>query len=206
MITHVTYNADRWWGDTPNNEDIQLMTLMNADNSWSYNNESTDLWPQNGKTEFTDSSTPAAKLNMKANGSITGNAGYLGKPVTDMVINPDGTASFWYMKGSATNPVISVTTNNLNLGDVMLNNTGTATFNVMGGALTGNVNLTLNDPNGVFTINPTVISAANASNGVTVTVSLSPTALQNYNATVTLSSNGAQSVTVNLSGRGVLQT
>ena len=206
MITHVTYNADRWWGDTPNNEDIQLMTLMNADNSWSYNNESTDLWPQNGKTEFTDSSTPAAKLNMKANGSITGNAGYLGKPVTDMVINPDGTASFWYMKGSATNPVISVTTNNLNLGDVMLNTTGTATFNVMGGALTGNVNLTLNDPNGVFTVNPTVISAANASNGVTVTVSLSPAAIQNYNATVTLSSNGAQSVTVNLSGRGVLET
>ena len=206
MITHVTYNADRWWGDTPNNEDIQLMTLMNADNSWSYNNESTDLWPQNGKTEFTDSSTPAAKLNMKANGSITGNAGYLGKPVTDMVINPDGTASFWYMKGSATNPVISVTTNNLNLGDVMLNTTGTATFNVMGGALTGNVNLTLDDPNGVFTINPTVISAANASNGVTVTVSLSPAAIQNYNATVTLSSNGAQSVTVNLSGRGVLET
>ena len=206
MITHVTFNSDRWWGNTPNNEDIQLMTLMNADNSWSYNNEGTDLWPQNGKTEFTDSSTPAAKLNMKANGSITGSAGYLGKPVTDMVINPDGTASFWYMKSSATNPVISVTTNNLNLGDVMLNNTGTATFNVMGGALTGNVNLTLNDPNGVFTINPTVISAANASNGVTVTVSLSPAAIQDYNATVTLSSNGAQSVTVNLSGRGVLET
>ena len=123
-----------------------------------------------------------------------------------MVINPDGTASFWYMKGSATNPVISVTTNNLNLGDVMLNNTGTATFNVMGGALTGNVNLTLNDPNGVFTVNPTVISAANASNGVTVTVSLSPAAIQDYNATVTLSSNGAQSVTVNLTGRGVLET
>ena len=206
MITHVTYNANRWWGDTPNNEDIQLMTLMNADNTWSYYNESTDLWPQNDKTEFTDSSTPAAKLNMRANGSITGNAGYLGKPVTEMVINPDGTASFWYMKGSATNPVISVTTNNLNLGDVMLNTTGTATFNVMGGALTGNVNLTLNDPNGVFTVNPTVISAANAANGATVTVTFSPTALQNYNATVTLSSNGAQSVTVDLSGRGVLQT
>ena len=72
--------------------------------------------------------------------------------------------------------------------------------------MTGNVNLTLNDPNGVFSVNPTVISAANAANGVTVTVSLSPTALQNYNATVTLSSNGAQNVTVNLSGRGVLQT
>ena len=94
---------------SPNNEDIQLMTLMNADNSWSYYDEATDLWPQNGKTEFTDTSTPAAKLNMNSRGAITGRAGYLGKPVTDMVINQDGTASFWYMKGSVTTPTITVT-------------------------------------------------------------------------------------------------
>ena len=206
MITHVTYNQDRWWGNTPNNQDIQLMTLMNADNSWSYYDEGTDLWPQNGKTEFTDNSTPAAKLNMRANGSINGNAGYLGKPVTEMVINSDGTASFWYMKGSATNPVISVSTDNIDLGHVMLTTTGTATFQVMGGALTGNVNLALNDPNGVFSISPTVISATDASNGVIVTVTFNPAALQNYSGTITLSSNGAQNVVVNLTGRGVLLT
>ena len=62
MITHVTYNADRWWANTPNNENIQLMYVVPADNTSSYYSESTDLWPQNGKTEFTDSSTPAAKL------------------------------------------------------------------------------------------------------------------------------------------------
>ena len=206
MITHVTYNEDRWWGNTPNNQDIQLITLMNADNSWSYYDEGTDLWPQNGKTEFTDNSTPAAKLNMRANGSINGNAGYLGKPVTEMVINADGTASFWYMKGSATNPIISVTNDNINFGDVMLTTTGTATFQVMGGALTGNVNLTLNDPDGVFSISPTVISASDAANGATVTVTFNPSTNQNYNGTITLSSNGAQNVTVNLTGRGVLLT
>ena len=204
MITHVTYSADRWAANTPNNQNIQLMTLMNADNTWSYYNESTDLWPQNGKTEFTDNSTPAAKLNMSANGSITGNAGYLGKPVTDMVINNDGTASFWYMKGSATNPVISVSTDNIDLGDVMMTTTGTATFMVFGGALTGDIYITLNEPNGVFSINPTVISAADAANGVNVTVTLDPVALQNYYATVTLSSDGAQDVVVNLTGRGAL--
>lgn len=206
MITHVVYNASRWQYDSPNNEDIQLMSLMNADNSWSYYDESTDLWPQSGKTEFTNNSTPAAKLNLKANGSIVSNAGYLGKPVTEMVINDNGTASFWYMKGSATNPIISVTTNDINLGDVMLSTTGTASFKVMGGALTGDVTLTLNDANGVFAISPTVISAADAANGMNVTVSFNPTALQDYNATVTVSSNGAQDVTVNLSGRGVLLT
>ena len=205
MITHVTYNQDRWWANTPNNQDIQLMTLMNADNSWSYYDESTDLWPQSGKTEFTNNSTPAAKLNMQANGSITGNAGYLGKPVTEMVINNDGTASFWFIKGSATNPVISVSTNDLDLGNVMINNNGTATFKVMGGALTGNVTLTLNDANGVFSINPTGISATDAANGMYVTVTFTPEAIQDYSATVTLSTPGAQNVVVNLTGHGLIE-
>ena len=206
MITHVTYSASRWADNTPNNENIQLMTIMPADNTWSYYNESTDLWPQANKTEFTDNSTPAAKLNMTSRGNITGSAGYLGKPVTEMVINNDGTASFWFMKGAATNPIISVSTDNINLGDVMMGNTGTATFSVAGGALTDDVALTLNDPNGVFTIDPVVISAADAINNVTVTVTFEPTALKDCDATVTLSSDGAQDVIVNLTGRGALLT
>ena len=206
MITHVTYKEDRWWGNSPNNENIQLMTLMNADNSWSYYDEGTDLWPQSNKTEFTDHSTPSAKLNMTSRGVITGSAGFLGKPVTEMVINSDGTASFWFMKGAATDPIISVSSNDINLGDVMMGDTGTATFTVTGGALTGDVMLTLNDPNGVFSIDPTVISASDAANVVAVTVTFNPTAVQNYNATVTLSSDGAQDVIVNLKGRGALLT
>ena len=205
MITHVVYDADRWWNNTPNNEDIQLMSLMNADNNWSYYNESTDLWPQSGKTEFTDSSTPAAKLNLKANGSVVSNAGYLGKPVTEMVINQDGTASFWYMKGAASNPVISVSSESIDFGGVMMNTSGTATFNVVGQALTGDVTLALDDANGVFSINPTVISAADAANGMTVTVTFEPEECQNYNATVTLSSNGAEDLVVNLSGNGTIE-
>ena len=205
MITHVVYDADRWWNNNPNNENIQLMSLMNADNSWSYYDENTDLWPQSGKTEFTDSSTPAAKLNLRANGSIVSNAGYLGKPVTEMVINADGTASFWYMKGAATSPVISVSTEAIDLGDVMMNTSGTATFNVVGQALEGDVTLALSDANGVFSINPTVISAADAANGMNVTVTFSPVAITDYNATVTLSSNGAEDVVVNLTGHGKLE-
>ena len=123
MITHVTYDADRWWGNTPNNENIQLMTLMPADNDLSYANEGTDLWPQGSNNAFTDSSTPAARLNMTSKGVISGRAGYLGKPVTDMVINSDGTASFWYMKDAVTDPVISVTASEVDFGGVM---TGTA--------------------------------------------------------------------------------
>lgn len=205
MITHVTYDADRWWANTPNNENIQLMTYMPADNTLSYNNEGTDPWPQSNKTEFTDNSTPAAKLYMKANGSITGSAGYLGKPVTEMVINADGTASFWFMKGSATSPVISVSTENINFGDVMMNTSASMNLNVIGQALTGNVTLAINDANGVFAVNPTVISNADAANGMAVTVTFSPDNIGDYNATLTFMSNGAEDVVVNLTGHGLIE-
>ena len=205
MITHVTYNADRWWGDSPNNEDIQLMTLMNADNSWSYYDEATDLWPQNGKTEFTDTSTPAAKLNMNSRGAITGRAGYLGKPVTEMVINPDGTASFWFMKGSVTTPTITVTADAIDCGDVMMTASGDKTFKVFGQALTGNITVTLDDPSGVFSVNTAVITSADASTGKEVTVTFTPAAIQDYSATLTLSSPGAQDVVIPVTGHGLIE-
>ncbi len=84
--------------------------------------------------------------------------------------------------------------------------TATATFDVLGADLTGNVTLTLNDANGVFTINPATISIANAENGATVTVTYAPTAAASHNATVTVASEGAEPVTVTLNGTAALQT
>ena len=206
LIHHITYSAERWSANTPNNQNIQLVTIMPADNSLSTNNESGDTWPRNDKSAFTDNSTPAAKLNMTASGNITGNAGYLGKPVTEMTIHGDGTASFWYMKGAITDPTIQVSAENVNCGATQVNSSVTKTFTVTGLALTNNITLTLNDPNGVFTVNPTVINSSNATNGVTVTVTFSPTAVQNYTAELTLASNGAENVTVNLTGQGLIET
>ena len=205
MVTHVTYVPGRWSDNTVNNENVQLMQLVCADNTWSYENETTDLWPQGNKRDLTDNSTPATKLFLRANGTVTSSAGYLGKPVTDMVINPDGTASFWYMKGMAAGPVISASTDFIDFGDVMMGDSGTATLHVIGEALTGDVTLTIYDANGVFNIGPMVISAADAINGVNVTVSFNPTALQEYNASVVLSSNGAEDVVVTLTGKGKLK-
>lgn len=98
LISHVTYSKARWQNNTVNNESVQLMTIAPADNTLSRSNESGDLWG-NGKSDFTDTSTPAAKLYMTASGNITGNAGYLGKPVTEIKKNSDGTVSLWFMKG-----------------------------------------------------------------------------------------------------------
>ncbi len=98
LVTHITYSASQWTNNKPNNDKIQLVTLLPADNKLSKYSQSGDLWPKIGKTSITDDSTPATILNMDARGNITGNAGYLGKPVTEIVVNQDGSISFWYMK------------------------------------------------------------------------------------------------------------
>lgn len=105
LITHVTYDAKAWDDNVVNNYDMQRMTPVPADNSLKLdtqryqgetyyiineNDLKGDLWPYGQATEFTDTSKPAAKLNS--------GGGYLGKPVTEMAINNDGSASFWFMK------------------------------------------------------------------------------------------------------------
>ena len=80
----------------------------------------------------------------------------------------------------------------------------TATFNVSGVNLTGNVTLTLNDANGVYSISPTTISAADAMNGKDVTVTYNPSAYGNHTATITLRSADAENVTVTLNGTATL--
>ena len=84
--------------------------------------------------------------------------------------------------------------------------TATATFDVMGADLTGNVILTLNDANGVYTINPATISIADAQEGATVTVTYAPTATGSHEATITVASEGAESATVTVSGTATMQT
>ncbi len=75
----------------------------------------------------------------------------------------------------------------------------TATFTVTGANLTGNVTLTRSGDN-VFSLNKTSITASQAENGVTVTVTYNPTAVGTHEATVTLASTDAESVTVKLNG------
>ncbi len=102
-----------------------------------------------------------------------------------------------------TNPMITVNPATVDMA-AAVGESATATFNVSGANLTGNVTLTLNDENGVYSITPTTISAADAMNGVDVTVTYNPTAFGSQNATVTLSSADAENVTVTLNGTATL--
>ncbi|MDE7403417.1 MAG: M6 family metalloprotease domain-containing protein [Muribaculaceae bacterium] len=129
LITHVTYSAAAWNGNYVNDYDLQRMTPVPADNSLKLNTKSSygqiyyevdeqdllgDLWPWGKVNELTDTSTPAAKVN-------TG--GLMGKPITEITRNDDGTISLWVMK-SPLAPVAAPIVNNHeihNSTDITLN-------------------------------------------------------------------------------------
>lgn len=116
MVTHVDYLKERWTSNTVNTTgyDHQRMALVLADN-----NEVTDklsglqgdLYPyvykKNDGTfrilnnELTDSSSPAAMLWNSHNASL--GTSYMGKPVTEITRNDDGTVSFLVMGGDDNN-------------------------------------------------------------------------------------------------------
>ena len=81
-----------------------------------------------------------------------------------------------------------------------------ATFDILGANLTGDVTITLNDENGVYSVEPATISLADAEEGATVTVTYAPTTVGEHTATITISSEGAEDVTVTLNGTSTMDT
>ena len=122
----------------------------------------------------------------------------------------DGTSSAWSNEQTVTlneeqqtaTPTLTVTPTSLSMS-AKVGATKTATFKVTGADLTGNVTLSLSGAS-VFSISTTSISAANAANGVNVTVTYAPTAYGTQTATVTVASSGATSKTVALTGNATL--
>ncbi|MBR1725377.1 MAG: M6 family metalloprotease domain-containing protein [Muribaculaceae bacterium] len=202
LITHFTYIADRWEDNTPNNYDIQLATVVPADNLLSKNTENADCYGENNH-ELTPTSTPAMTLNMGANGQLassTGGAGTLNKPVTDIILNSDGTASLWYFKAD-----LSVTPDSLGLR-VAVDGEKTATFNVKGKDLPSYAVLTVNDESNVFTIDKTSLTTTEVEQGVTVTVTFKPTEITTYAATIDVTCEGMDTLTVTLAGEGLIES
>lgn len=105
---------------------------------------------------------------------------------------------------ASTDPVINVAPSEVDFGEVVTGTTTTQTLRVSGRNLTGNVTLSLSAPNGGYTLSQSSITAANAANGVDVTLTFAPTALTTYGATLTLASSGATTQTVTITGTGAL--
>lgn len=98
LIIHVDYSKETWDANQVNSSARQRCTVVHADNSAvryyvELNNESEvvgDLYPWNANNALTNTSTPAAALN-NDNGS---NGKLLGKSVTNITRNADGTIGF----------------------------------------------------------------------------------------------------------------
>ena len=78
--------------------------------------------------------------------------------------------------------------------------TVTATFDILGADLTGDVTVTLTDESGMFVVTPATVTIAEAEEGATITVTYAPTTAGTHTATVTISSEGAEDVTVAVTG------
>ena len=113
MIQYVDFNADIWEYNNLNSNykfsddygdswayidnDHERCTIFHADGTDGVYDEEGDLYPYNGNNSLTDTSSPAAILR---NGSQ-----FMGKPITNITQNADGTISFDFMGGSETNIV-----------------------------------------------------------------------------------------------------
>lgn len=76
----------------------------------------------------------------------------------------------------------------------------TKTFNVTGQFINQDVTVTLNNPSNVFTVSTNTIVASALQQGVNVTVTFNSDSEGTFTGTITLASQGAESVTINLSG------
>lgn len=93
LVSHVDYDAEAWKANTVN-ADKERFSILAADNSKkrTVDDVKGDLYPFNGNNSISDSSMPATTLaNKNADGTYN-----LGKEVTDITQNADGTISFQF--------------------------------------------------------------------------------------------------------------
>ena len=104
LISHYTYIYDKW----NNNQANYLNQLQGAETVGS-------AYGKGYKNSFTSTSSPAMKAYLNEYGSdCHSNPIAVDKPVTEIKVNSDGTASLWYMKDSKptlNTPVLEEATN-----------------------------------------------------------------------------------------------
>lgn len=86
-----------------------------------------------------------------------------------------------------------------------INKSVTATISLKGTNLTDDVTLTLNDPDGVFTVDAVTVARDLAEAGYDLAVTYSPTVVGNHTATIICTSGNTDPVTVTLNGTAPLE-
>lgn len=107
LVTHVDYSERAWYSNEVNNVvSHQRWSIVAADNSYgmdSYSDIANDTYPYKGNNSLTGTSKPANKVfNKNTDGTYL-----LGKNVTAITANADGTMSFDFKVGSSSdNPAV----------------------------------------------------------------------------------------------------
>ena len=141
------------------------------------------------KTAATNGATVTVTYNPTASGTHTGTVTLTSEGANPVTVSLNGAAS--------STPSLTVNPASLSLNTVV-GTPVTKTFNVTGVNLTSVVNLAVSGTG--FSIDKTTITKTAATNGVTITVTYNPTAAGTHTGTVTVTSSGAQAVTVALTG------
>lgn len=110
----------------------------------------------------------------------------------------DALAGIKYILGASASPTIKAEPTELAF-EGFATQTYTKTVTVTGLNLEGNITVAKSGSN-VFTVDKTSIASANAANGVELTVTWKPTAAGTQTGTITLRSNGAEDVSISLTG------
>ena len=141
------------------------------------------------------------------------NFGWSGSGNSWCSLNSFGYSSGWYsynynqyqqmvigIQPENTEPTITVDPTSLEFSGYT-GTTYTKTFTATGRNLTGNVTISVSGSG--FTVSPTSLTPAEIVSGATFTVTYNPTEAGTHEGTVTLSSNGAQTKTVALTGTAI---
>ena len=105
------------------------------------------------------------------------------------------------LSGTAIEPEFTVSPETLSF-NAYTGHSLSKTFSVTGAVLS-DLDLTLNDDSGFYSLEKTTITTSEASNGATVTVTYNPTANGSHNASITISGGSAEAKTVALEGCAV---
>ena len=145
------------------------------------------------RTAATSGATVTVTYRPTAGGTHTGTVTLTSNGAQAATVSLNGTAT--------ANPTLTADPTTLNIVTTV-GTPVTQTFTVTGANLTGNVTLAVNGTG--FTIDKTSITRSAATSGSTVTVTYNPAAFGTHTGTVTISSNGAEAVTVTLNGQANL--
>ena len=201
LILHVDYNATVWANNKPNDDPShQRMTWVAADNEYQYtmyqgtkyfteSGAMNDPFPYGSVNAFGKNTTPAAKLYNKN----IDNTYYLDSSIDNITQNSDGTISFTFNgeSGSAIAADESLTFS------TSVGTSQTLQLNVMTERLQDDVVLTLSDANNVFSLSTNTIPSSEEE--ATIDVTFTPSMVGTFTGTITLTSMGADPVTVKLS-------